>query len=430
MKRLFITFLAICAFATVFAQQLTVKTVHLRPQDARARTNPRDDAKGKKCAIIRVGVVGVENLVFPDAIGDVERSLSEYVVYVPEGLKSLKYKTKAGANLGEIIFDDWDMEIQSLASYDVIFESDSHLRSAIFSIQPHNARLVFNGEKVNLNEDGIAMINKPVGEYTYQVSSDGFEGQSGTVSLTEDDISTVTDIVLQEILYPVTINVYPEDATVFIDNVPYSKEARDNLQLPAGKHAIRVTASNYKDEEKSIDVKSGLSPIYYVLKENKVEVIKYKKERTRTSINLRKHWDLLLGSELYNMSSDEKGIDYTLHLFKTSHFAGVLTRRFGFEIGAPYQFQGMGDSDMYYYAGLSLGYGVAFPFGNYNQFIFSSYFSVFGRYRFTDDEALAFGTRISVKLDISHFLIEVNADYSPNYAKVYPGVLIGYKFNI
>ena len=112
MKRLFITFLAICAFATVFAQQLTVKTVHLRPQDARARTNPRDDAKGKKCAIIRVGVVGVENLVFPDAIGDVERSLSEYVVYVPEGLKSLKYKTKAGANLGEIIFDDWDMEIQ------------------------------------------------------------------------------------------------------------------------------------------------------------------------------------------------------------------------------------------------------------------------------------------------------------------------------
>lgn len=105
--------LLICAYSAVYGQQISVKSVNLRPQDARARTNPRDDAKGQKCAIIRVGVVGVENLVFPDAVGSVDRSLSEYVVYVPKGLKSLKYKTKAGANLGEIIFDDWDMEINS-----------------------------------------------------------------------------------------------------------------------------------------------------------------------------------------------------------------------------------------------------------------------------------------------------------------------------
>ena len=90
MKRLFISLLMICAYTVIYAQQLTVKSVNLRPQDARARTNPRDDAKGQKCAIIRVGVVGVENLVFPDAVGNVERSLSEYIVYVPEGIKSLK----------------------------------------------------------------------------------------------------------------------------------------------------------------------------------------------------------------------------------------------------------------------------------------------------------------------------------------------------
>ena len=430
MKRLLIVLIAVCVYSIASAQQLTVKTVNLRPQDARASTYPRNDAKGKKCAIIRVGVVGVEELVFPDAVGNVERSLSEYVVYVPEGLKTFRYKTKADANLSEIIFDDWDMEINSLASYDVIFESDSHLRSAIFSIQPKNARLVFNGEKVNVDGDGMAMINKPVGDYSYQITADGFEAQSGTVSLTEDDISTVTDVTLQEILYPVTINVFPEDATVFIDNVPYSKDARSDLQLSGGKHSFRVTASNYEDDERTIVVKDGLSPIYFTLKKNKIEVVKYKQERTRTSINLRKHWDLLLGSEFYDMSPDDKGIDYNLHLFKTSHLAGILTRRFGFEIGVPYQFQGMGDYDMYYYAGLSLGYGVAFPFGYYNQFLFSSYVSAFGRYRFTDDEAMAFGGKLSVKLDISHFLIEANVNYSPNYSNVYPGILIGYKFNI
>ena len=68
MKRLVFFLIAVCASIMALAQQLTVKSVNLRPQDARARTNPRDDAKGQKCAIIRVGVVGVENLVFPDAV--------------------------------------------------------------------------------------------------------------------------------------------------------------------------------------------------------------------------------------------------------------------------------------------------------------------------------------------------------------------------
>ena len=80
MRTLVLTFLMTLVCATNFAQELTVKSVNLRPQDARARTNPRDDANGKKCAIIRVGVVGVEDLDFPDAVGKVERLQSEYVI--------------------------------------------------------------------------------------------------------------------------------------------------------------------------------------------------------------------------------------------------------------------------------------------------------------------------------------------------------------
>lgn len=77
------------------AQQLNVKSVTLRRGDITARTSPRDDAKGNKCAIIRVGVVGVEDLEFPDAVGEVEYSKNEYVVYVPDGLKKLRYKSKS-----------------------------------------------------------------------------------------------------------------------------------------------------------------------------------------------------------------------------------------------------------------------------------------------------------------------------------------------
>jgi hypothetical protein len=256
----------ICVFSSTYAQQLTVKTVHLRPQDARARTNPRDDANGKKCAIIRVGVVGVEILVFPDAVGNVERSLSEYIVYVPEGLKSLRYNNKEGKSLGTIKFDDWDQEINSLASYDVVFESSDHLRSAIFSIQPANATLFFDGKIVDVNSDGIAVINKPVGEYSYTVESKGFISQKGSVTLEEDNISTVTDVILDEQLYPVSISVFPEKATVFIDNKPYTKDEMVDLKLSEGKHLLRVTAANYQDDERSITVSSTMNPVYVTLR--------------------------------------------------------------------------------------------------------------------------------------------------------------------
>lgn len=464
MKRILFLLIAICAYTMVFAQQLTVKSVNLRPQDARARTNSRDDAKGKKCAIIRVGVVGVEDLVFPDAVGNVERSLSEYVVYVSEGLKSFKYKNKAGANLGEIIFDDWDMEINSLASYDVIFESDSHLRSAIFAIQPKNARLVFNGEKINVDEDGMAMINKPVGEYSYQITADGYEGQSGTVSLTEDEISTVTDVALQEILYPVTINVFPDNATVFIDNVPYSKEARLDLQLPGGKHSFRVTASNYEDDERTIDVKSGLSPIFFALKENKQEVIKHKEERTRTNISIRNAFYITGGFAMASapnigeLFKKDNSFDFSLEWSAVQHFGGIFAIREGISLGGiksnknekyvDFAYDIEEDSLKWLWrVDVPLQLGVCMPFGFYNEHLFSvfggGYFRYIGltnisesEYEFpegyarkgdVDDYMLDYGIRLSAKIDFSHFTIGADLSQSLNDLGFYAGINLGVK---
>jgi hypothetical protein len=455
MKRLFITLLTVFASMMLFAQQFTVKTVNLRPQDARAGTNPRDDAKGKKCAIIRVGVVGVDDFVFPDAVGKVERSLSEYVVYVSEGLRTFKYKTKSGSIQGEITFDDWDMEINSLASYDVIFESDSHLRSAIFTIQPNNARLIFNGEKVNVNEDGLAMINKPVGEYSYQITADGFEGQSGTVSLTDDDISTVTDVVLQEILYNVNINVFPEDATVFIDNVPYSKEARTDLQLSGGKHSIRVTATNYKDDERTIDVKSGLAPMFFTLKENKQEVVKHKEERTRTRTSVRGAVYYTLSGELYDKLK-YNGFDYggKLGLHFLQPFAGIFAFKLGFEGGIMHlnkdvKFElneNLNDSTSS--SGLfeiPVQLGVGIPFGKYNRHYFTvlgggyyrwtwvrtnevtGYDSEKNEEKFSHNPVHDYGIRFSAMIDLGWFGIGGDYNYSLNKRGQYFGLKIAYK---
>jgi hypothetical protein len=214
---------------------------------------------------------------------------------------------------------------------------------------------------------------------------------------------------------------------VFIDNVPYTKEALTDIKLPEGKHKIRVTAANYQDEERTLKVTLSMPTEYFVLKEVKHEIVKHKGERTRTNINIRNHWDLLLGADSYGTGE----MDYIIRLTKTNHFGGLLARQWGLTAGIPHKYNAEESEDNFYYAGLSLGYGISIPFGTYNQFLFSSFFSGFGRYRFTEDEALAFGTRISARLDINNFIIEVNGTYSPNYRnKFYPSLMLGYKFNL
>ena len=446
MKKLFLIFLMICAYSAIDAQQLTVKSVSLRPQDARARTNPRDDAKGEKCAIIRVGVVGVENLVFPDAVGNVERSLSEYVIYVPDGLKSLNYKNKSGQEVGSINFEDYGLEINSLASYDVVFESEDRLRSAIFSIQPANATLTFDGKKVDVNSDGIAMINKPVGEYSYMVMADGYLGQSGTVTLTEDDISTVTDIILEQQLYPVTIKVFPEESTVFIDNVPYTQESLTALKLPEGKHELRVTAANYRDEERTINVSSDISTQYFTLKEAKQVVVKHKEERSKTSINIRNAFYITGGLE--GIVPPEKDTDFGLGGLKfdfsfVHHFGGILGMREGLGLSLmkpsySEDFEGkklLEDSLYHLSVDIPIQIAISFPFGKYNKHLFSLFGGGYTRGIFLlnghkqakqyreilpddhfelKDENYDFGLRASLKLDISKFTLGADIAKSLN----------------
>ena len=466
MKRILITLVVICAISSIYAQQLTVKTVNLRPQDARARTNPRDDAKGQKCAIIRVGVVGVENLVFPDAVGNVERSLSEYIVYVPEGLKTLRYNNKEGKSLGTIKFDDWDQEINSLASYDVVFESSDHLRSAIFSIQPANATLIFDGKEAEVNSDGIVMINKPVGNYSYTVEAKGYITQKGSVTLEEDDISTVTDIVLEEQLYPVTIKVFPENATVFIDNVPYTNESIADLKLPEGKHSVRVTATNYQDEKFTIAINPSMDPVYVTLKEAKHEVVKHKEERSRTNISIRNAFYFTAGFSMAGAENIGKifggknALDFGVELSAVQHFAGIFGVREGisFFVLKPNDNEKYFDMSVYndstrYFAHIDvpLQLGISIPFGVYNRHLFSVFAGGYGSYlwrvtgwreRILTEEEMKkdypdsdkkdlsyfdYGIRVSSKIDIGRFTVGIDLSQSFHKLGFSAGANVGMK---
>ena len=453
-------------YTTSHAQQLTVKSVNLRFGDLQASTNPRDDGKGKECAIIRIGVVGVDNLSFPDAIGEVERSLNEYIIYVPDGLKKLKYKDSNGHIQGVINFDDYDMEIESKTSYDVIFESENHLRSAIFSIQPSDATLFFDEEKIKVNDEGVAIVNKPIGDYSYKVIANGYIDYNGTVSLVEDEISTVTDIMLEQLLYPVSISVFPTNASVFIDNVPYSRESLLGLKLPEGKHTIRVTAANYQDEERTINVTSTISPEHIALKVVKEEVVKHKEERTRTSINIRNalyitgNFAFAGISDIGKVFGGKNALGFGIEASYAYHFAGIMAARLGASLHVikPNKNEKFFNLAVYNDSvrwlmdvNVPLQLGFSIPFGKYNRHLFSVYAGGYGSYiameeswreRELNEEEKSrdipdandpekdffdYGIRLSAKIDIGHFTLGVDLSQSLHDMGFSVGANIGVK---
>ena len=464
MRRIIITLLLICAYTYTYAQQLTVKSVNLRVGDTRAKINSRQDTNGNACAIVRVGVVGVDNLVFPDAVGKVDYSLNEYVVYVPDGLKALQYANKAGQKLGRIVFDDYDLEINSNLSYNIIFDSESHLRSAVFTIQPKNAQLTFDGEKIKLDNNGVAMINKPIGKYVYKIVADGYETQSDTILLVEDEISTITDVILEQKLYPVYINVFPENASVFIDNAPYSKSALSSLRLPGGKHTVRAIASDYEGEEKTIDVKPNGTSFNLKLEKAKQEVVKHKEERTRTRVNIRNatyftgRFSFAGISKLSAIFDSRNALDFGLEFSGIQHFGGILGVReaISFFMLKPNKNEYYFEKSIYNdstrwmsHIDIPLQLGVSIPFGPYNRHLFSAFAGGYGEYLWiqdgieesalTDEEKKSmtdsedsnywdYGIRVSAILDIGHFTIGADFSQSLNKMGFSAGISIGAKF--
>lgn len=119
MKRLALLIIA-CSFILVCnAQQIKVKLMEYLPNDLAARTHPRHDSNGKNCALIRVVVPAVKDMKFDGwVVGDCAYQPGEYLVYVPEGAKKIRFRHE-NYEPGEIVFN---MPIQSQCVYKVVLD--------------------------------------------------------------------------------------------------------------------------------------------------------------------------------------------------------------------------------------------------------------------------------------------------------------------
>lgn len=459
MKRISILFFVICAIIlNMSAQKVSVKSVSHLETDTWGLRNNRVDKNGKNCAVIRVGIIGVKDIVFPDAVGSVNRSGSEYIVYVPETLRSLKYSFNEGKITGAIDFSKYEgvSPLVQGHSYKVVFDNKDHIRAAVFSITTQTltgdvvpvqtANLIFDGAKIPLDNEGMAIIEKPIGNYKYSIQADGFESQNGTVKLIEDEISTTTDITLEAKSYPLMISCTPPNASLFIDDVAQGQlDQIPDLTITEGIHKIRLVAVGYDDYNQTLDARSDMN-LKILMQQKKQEVIKYTEERSRTRVNIRPGYYFTVGGNLYNKDKNlAQKWGGNLSFAAMQHFGGIFAIREGIGYGISFLdnklaqdvYKALPKDTTTNFIDVPLQLGISTPFGSYNRNLFSIVGGAYGKYMWTkvenssdgknNKEEWDYGLRLSAILDIKHFTISVDVSNSLNGLGLFWGLNIGAK---
>jgi len=109
MRIICLTVLLMAGFFTTSAQEIKVKSMELLLQDPTARINPRNNANGDACALVRIIVPMVKNIQFSNTYMLPESQdyiPGEYRVWVFPGAKKLKFHHE-NFPAGEIVFADY-----------------------------------------------------------------------------------------------------------------------------------------------------------------------------------------------------------------------------------------------------------------------------------------------------------------------------------
>lgn len=445
MKRFVLLLFVCCLALQCVGQVLKPKQLKLLQSDTYAQINSRTDGTDKKCAVVRFTVVGVDDLKFKEAVGDVAYANNEYIIYLSEGTNVLTCSNKSFERSFNL--EDYGPEISSGMTYRFTIDTDNHLRSIVFYVNPTNSKVTVNNQNVSIDQNGKGSINLPIGEYSYDVSAEGYKSNSGTVSLSEDEMYVVRDIVLQEILVPVTLKCNQSDAQVFVDgkNVGQVSSLGDQLMLSKGKHDVRVIKEGFVECSESLSVTDTSLLIDIDLKEIKAKKIVHNEERTKSSISLRSHADWVFGGLTF---MDEKFKSGTVKWSGSgTNYVSHFPIKYGISIGATFLSDSIGRKlDNYYdqvvervtennesrpknrlafFAEIPLQVGFAMPLSRYNTSQINFLGGVYGAYYYIghgsdsieDNKAVStntfdFGIKVSVIFYFKRFVVNIEGNQS------------------
>ena len=263
MKRiiLFTFFLNLVFFCN--AQELEVKSFVQKTNDLSASTNPRLDNNDIACALIKVQLASPGAKFEGNVVGKVKYEKSEYWVYLAKGSKKVKIMSDDYLPL-EVIFDNYGIKaLESKVTYELrIFIPETGPQAPkvtsqylVFKVSPVDAVVKVNGT-IWPNNNGVARMLVPFGEYAYLIQSKDYHSISGEVTVDDPANKKEVEISLKPNFGWIEVKGTGElvGASVYIDNNYIGKVPVKSEALNSGQYEVLIAKELYNSYSATITV--------------------------------------------------------------------------------------------------------------------------------------------------------------------------------
>lgn len=262
--------------STTLAQEIKVVDCYILPNDKTAETNSRLDGNGELCALLKIKTNDIHGLSFPNRnqyVGETEYNNGIYFVYIPIIYNRLTF-AHTDYQQGTIDMSEFGYKknVKGGKTYEIILEAPKTLNSNFVSIKVtpiiEGCKVIFDGNAILVQNNGIAEFSCSPGFHSYRIEAPNYETVNGSVTVTNGVVPV--SIQLQPTTIPVTIKCNV-DATVYVDDINYGKIGL--LNIPIGKHKIRLARKGYIDSEREVSINSNNSLLLFEMEKNKGELI-------------------------------------------------------------------------------------------------------------------------------------------------------------
>ena len=279
MKKNFLFLLFAFCLITTKAQNISVKSFELLPNDLTAITQgtQETDQNGEVAALIKV-ITSEKGFLFDGGmmgIVKVVQKVGEIWVYVPHGLNHISISHQQLGKLRDYYFP---VAIEKARTYELVLttakikttlEEDAGGGYVAFDISPADATVYIDDMKLTPNENGSLSVFLTYGPHDYRIEADGYKPTSGQVEVSSEETQPL-EITLRSVMATVTLTTDMPEAEIWANNKMLGKGTWTG-GLPAGTYAIETrrdghrprstTASFAEKEVKTITLEAPV-PVY------------------------------------------------------------------------------------------------------------------------------------------------------------------------
>lgn len=179
-----------------YAQKMVVNTIVELTTDLYASTHSMPDGNGGSCAVLKVNIPSIKDVKFSgDIVGDVSYIPGEYHVYVPAGVKQIKFIHPTYGE-GFIDFADFGIQVQSKTTYRIIVTKTNGEKTNYGSLD-----ITSNEDFADIIMDGYYVGQTPLllpkvlmGEHNLIIGKDDFKTKATSVNVNKLETESNIDL--------------------------------------------------------------------------------------------------------------------------------------------------------------------------------------------------------------------------------------------